>query len=111
MLVNLGKAVGVCDAPYSTIHGYVGPSTTFCMSTAAIVRPSALLSTELSVYSAVDVSAEFSAVQALGRLPAAGASPPNNLTHGRWWAVSAAGGTGLMHLTRATTELELICQV
>ena len=67
----MGKAVGVCDALYSTIHWYSGSNTTFCVATAAIVPHSALLSTQLSIYSAVGVGTEFfSAVQALlGRLP------------------------------------------
>ena len=64
----------MCDALYSTIHGYAGTNTTFCVGAAAIVRHSALLSTQLSLYSAVGVGTEFSsAVQALlGRLPTAG---------------------------------------
>ena len=74
MLAFLGKVVGARDALYSTIHGYAGTITTFCVGTAAIVRHSALLSTQLSLYSAVGVSTDFfSAVQALlGRLPTAG---------------------------------------
>ena len=70
MLASLGKAVGVCHALYSTINGYAGANTTFCVGTAAIVRHSAVLLTQLSFYSAVDVGTDiFSAVQALGCLP------------------------------------------
>ena len=55
----LGKAVGVCDALYPTIHGYAEANTTSCMGTAAIVRHTTLLSTQLSFYSAVSVSTEL----------------------------------------------------
>ena len=47
------------DALYSTMYGYAGAYTTFCMGTAAIVRHSALLSTQLSLYSVVGVTTEF----------------------------------------------------
>ena len=59
MLTSLDKAVGVCDYLLSTIHGYAGTSTTFCVGTAAIVRHSALLSTQVSLYSAVGVGTFF----------------------------------------------------
>ena len=61
------------NALYSTIHGYAGTNTTFCVGTAAIVRDSARLSTQLSLDSVVGVGTEFfSAVQAFGRIPTAG---------------------------------------
>ena len=72
MLAFLGKAVGVCDALYSTIYRYAGANTTFCIGTAAIVRHSVLLSTQMSLDSAVGVGTDFVAVRALGRLPTAG---------------------------------------
>ena len=53
-----GKAVGVCDALYSTLHRYAEANNTSCMGTAALVRHSALLSTQLSLYSAVGVGTE-----------------------------------------------------
>ena len=71
----LRKAVSVCNALYSTIHGYANVYTTFCMDTAAIVRHTVQLSTSTPLYSAVGVCTElFSAVQALGRLPTAASS-------------------------------------
>ena len=74
LLFWASKVVGVCDALYSTVHGYTGANTAFCVGTAAIVRHSALLSTQLSLYSAAGVGTDyFSAVQALlDRLPTAG---------------------------------------
>ena len=49
----------MCDALYCTIHGYAGANNTFCMGTAAIVPHSGLLSTQLSLYSAVGVGADL----------------------------------------------------